>query len=346
MMSTGQMKATALAPSVTSKFMADGWMSADDPKPTPPQPCPICSKTRGLAEHLIELSFAADYLGNTSTYESEHDVAKIKTETIGDWLKLAAQIEKVEVNTWKFESSDAGYYCGTVADNIDAHAEHYTIHATALTRFMFVCNGLEEAYRFIDHLYGPLSVRKGITKGQLKRTSGLRAVRILDDLFEREGTSAIPRNFEHHCRNFIGLFDRYRAEHKASVGGIDAGAESRLTYALQLVRNLRNHVAHGTFPLGPPADYGGYEDSKELVLMLRHACRVSALYMQIILRWFSAGFESYDYRAIQGANGKEYDRFIEKCTLEYVQNLHVKSAFALHHDLYDDYDESDKAIKD
>ncbi len=46
------------------------------------------------------------------------------------------------------------FYCGPVADNIDAHGEHYTIHATALTRFMFVCNGLEEAYRFIDHLYG------------------------------------------------------------------------------------------------------------------------------------------------------------------------------------------------
>ncbi len=155
---------------------------------------------------------------------------------------------------------------------------------------------------------------------------------LLDDLFEREGTSAAPRDFEHHCGNFIGLFNRYKAAHSAAVGGIDVGAEHRSTYALQLVRNLRNHVAHGTFPLGPPADYGGYEDSEELLLMLRHACRVSALYMQIILRWFSTGFESYDYRAIPSANGREFDRFIEKCTLEYVQELHVKGAFALHED--------------
>ena len=316
-------------------------MSPDDPKPNTPPPCPICSETRGLAEHLIEVALAADYLGNTSTYESEHGVAKIKTEAIGDWLRLAAQLEKVEVNTWKFESSGAGLYCGTVADNIDAHAEHYTTHATALTRFMFVCNGLEEAYRFIDHLYGPLSVRKGIAKGQLKRTSSLRAVGLLDDLFEREGTSAAPRDFEHYCRNFIGLFDRYRAGHKASVCGIDVGAENRLTYALQLVRNLRNHVAHGTFPLGPPADYGGYEDSEELVQMLRHACRVSALYMQVILRWFSTGFKSYEYNIISNADGKEFDRFIEKCTLKYIQDLHVKSDFALHDDLYG-YDELDK----
>lgn len=312
-----------------------GKMSTDDPKPNTPQPCPICSETRGLAEHLIEAGLAADYLGNTSSFVSEHGTATIRTETIGDWLKLAAQLEKVEVDTWKFESSDAGYYCGTVGDYIDAHTKHYTAHATALTRFIFVCNGLEEAFRFIDHLYGPLSVRDGVAKGLLKRTSSLRAVALLDDLFEREGALAAPQDFEHHCGNFIGLFDRYKAEHNAAVGGIDSGAENRLTYALQLVRNLRNHVAHGTFPLGPPADYGGYEDSDELVLMLRHACRVSALYMQIILRWFSTGFESYEYRNIQGGNGREYDRFIEKCTLEYVQNLHMKSEFALHKDLYD-----------
>jgi hypothetical protein len=312
-----------------------GKMSADDPEPNAPQSCPICSGTRALAEHLIEVGLAGDYLGNTSSYLSEHGTATIRTETIGDWLRLAAQLEKVEVDTWKFESPDAGLYCGTVGDNIDAHAKHYTTHATALTRFMFVCNGLEEAYRFIDHLYGPLSVRKGIAKGQLKRTSSLRAVALLDDLFEREGATAAPQDFEHHCGNFIKLFDRYKAVHTAAVGGIESGAESRLTYALQLVRNLRNHVAHGTFPLGPPADYAGYEDSEELVLMLRHACRVSALYMQIILRWFSAGFQSYEYRAIRNGNGKEFDRFIEKCTLRYLQDLHMKGEFALHNDLYD-----------
>lgn len=319
-------------------------MSADDPKPNTPQPCSVCSATRGLSEHLIELGLAANYLGNRSTYASEHGTATIRTETIGDWFKLAAQLENVEVNTWKFESSDAGLYCGTVADNIDAYSEHYTKHATALTRFVFVCNALEESYRFIDHLYGPLSLRKGIAKGQLKRTSSLRAVALLDDLFEREGATAAPRDLEHHCGNFIGLFERYSAEHKAIVGGVDPCAESRLTYALQLVRNLRNHVAHGTFPLGPPADYGGYEDSEELVLMLRHACRVAALYTQIILRWFSPGFESRGYNSIRDAHSKEFGRFLEKCTLEYVLDLHLKGDFALHQDHYG-YDEKDDDIE-
>lgn len=92
-------KAIAPASSVTSKSMANGQMNSDDPKPNIQQPCPICAETRGLAEHLIEVGLAADYLGNTSSYVSEHGTATIKTETIGDWLRLAAQLEKVEVDT-------------------------------------------------------------------------------------------------------------------------------------------------------------------------------------------------------------------------------------------------------
>ena len=69
--------------------------------------------------------------------------------------------------------------------------------------------------------------------------------------------------------------------------------------------------------------------------MLRHAWRVAALYTQIILRWFSPGFESYDYNAMRDAYGEEFDRFIEKCTLEYVLDLHLNGDFALHEGLYD-----------
>ena len=312
-----------------------------DPQLRPLQPCPVCSFTRKLSQHLIEVGLAASFLGNKSIYESEHGTTTIWTNTIGYWFTLAAQLEKVEVNTWKFESSDASFYCGSIADNIDAHSEHYTNHATAITRFLFVCNGLEEAYRFIDHLYAPLSVARGVAKKDLKRTSSMRSVALLDDLFERMGSLAAPNDFEHHCRNFISLFNRYKAEHNASVGGIDAGAEVLPTFALQLVRNLRNHVAHGTFPLGPPADYGGYEDSEELVLMLNHACRVAALYTQIIFRWFSPGFESDDYNSMMGY-GKEFDRFMERCTLEYVLDLHRQSDFALNQDHYRfDDDEKD-----
>lgn len=295
--------------------------------------CPICSNIRGLAEHLTELGQAAELLGNESAYNSEHGAVTIRTETIGEWLQLAARLESVEVNAWKYGGQDA-FYCGTIADSIDAHSRHYTAHATALTRFMFVCNGLEEAYRFIDHLYMPLADKIGIAQPLRKRTSSLRATAILDDLFNRQGSNAEPNGFEHLAGNFVALFKQYTRRHKSTPNGMEGSAEIKKSYALHLLRNLRNHVAHGTFPLGPPADYGGYEDSEELAHLLNYGCRTAALYMQIMLHEFSRGFEGYDYKAIQNANGPEFDNFVERCNLEYVKNLHLKGDFALHKGLY------------
>ncbi|WP_321885970.1 hypothetical protein [Paraburkholderia bannensis] len=59
--------------------------------------------------------------------------------------------------------------------------------------------------------------------------------------------------------------------------------------------------------------------------------------MQIILRW--------GYHSIRSARGKEFDLFIDKCTLEYVRDLHVKGEVALHNDLYD-YGELDEGGAD
>jgi hypothetical protein len=306
----------------------------------PTMTCNICSEVRRLSEHLTELGLAANYLGNTSTFISEHGSTTIRTETIGDWVRLASQLKTVEVDAWKFNGDDASY-CSTIADNINAHSEHYTAHATALTRFMFVCNGLEEAYRFIDHLYLPFADRLGIEKKRRKRTSSLRAIELLDDLFDTGGLIIQPQNFDHFCGVFTNLFNDYKNEHSAGLSGIDAGAEKKPTYALHLVRNLRNHVAHGTFPIGPPADYGGYEDSEQLIQLLNHACRISALYMQVIFRGYSPGFCSDDFNSILNANGDEYERFIKKCTLEYVKNLHLKNSFALHHNFYEEHDEDE-----
>ncbi|QDQ25987.1 hypothetical protein FNU76_06270 [Chitinimonas arctica] len=56
----------------------------------------------------------------------------------------------------------------------------------------------------------------------------------------------------------------------------------------------------------------------------------------------SPGFESYDYNTMM-RYGKEFDRFRERRTLEYVLDLHRQSDFALHQDHYrfDDADEEE-----
>lgn len=65
----------------------------------PATTCPICSKVRGLSEHLIELSDAALLLGNKSQFTNEHGKVLIRTETIGDWLRLAAQLDEVKISS-------------------------------------------------------------------------------------------------------------------------------------------------------------------------------------------------------------------------------------------------------
>lgn len=280
--------------------------------PRPEATCPICSNVRGLQEHLIELGNAAELLGNQSQYTSEHGTVFIRTSTIGEWLLLASRLERVEIDTWKYSGGDA-FFCETIADNLDDHSRHYTNHATALTRFMFVCNALEETYRFIDHLYLPLADTNKLSPSAKKRTSSFRAVALIDDLFERSGTAVEPKDFGHLVGNFIGLFNCYTTNHDATITGIDSGAVSRKTHALHPVRNLRNHVAHGTFPIGPPADYGGYEDNDELVQLLKHGCRTAALYIQVILHGFCSRFESHDYQAIIDASGPEFEHFLGNC---------------------------------
>lgn len=299
------------------------------------QTCSICSTTRGLAEQLAEVALAARLLENVTLFENEHGCVEIKTSTIGDWFRLASQLESVNIDAWKLEPSvDDAFYCDPAAEQINAHGKHYTDYATALTRFIFVCNGLEEAYRYIDHCYLSVATELHMVKKDYKKTPSLRAVRVLDDLINRRGVSALPINFTHHCDNFVHLFDRYKIVHKAKVTGIGSGEEALPSYALQLLRNLRNHVAHGTFPLGSPAEYGGYEDSEDLMLLLRHACRIAGLYVQIILRWFSPGFMSEDYKNMSNANGEEFDHFLKNCTMDYILNLHQTCDFALHKGLY------------
>lgn len=301
--------------------------------PSPEKSCSICSCVRPLSEHLYELGYAAKLLGNCSEYESEHGSDIIKTETIGDWLQLASRLDKVNVDAWKF-GDEGAFYCGTIADTLDEHTRHYTDHATALTRFIFVCNGLEETYRFIDHHYAQYVDRTNTSSNAQKRSSSLRAAALVDDLFERLGATAEPKYFDHLAGSFITLFQSYKVNHNASLSGMDPDSISRKTYALHLVRNLRNYVSHGTFRIGPPTDFGGYEDNDKLLQLLMHGSRVAALYMQTILAGFCKDFLSYDFEMMANANGEEFENFTQNCTVNYVRDIHTKGRFAFHNEIF------------
>ncbi|MDN3685526.1 hypothetical protein QW180_26115 [Vibrio sinaloensis] len=68
------------------------------------------------------------------------------TESIAKWLKLASQLDNVQLNPFRYE--EAHYWCESAGDELDSDASHNSSIITPLTRFLFISNALEETYRF------------------------------------------------------------------------------------------------------------------------------------------------------------------------------------------------------
>jgi hypothetical protein len=118
--------------------------------------CPICGLFRELPLHLHELAIYCELLNDEKfVYRlDKKEVRKCgtaKTISIAKWLRLASQLESVKMNTFRYE--EAHIYCEPVANELSSNAEHDSSIATQITRFMFISNALEEAYRLTSHLY-------------------------------------------------------------------------------------------------------------------------------------------------------------------------------------------------
>ena len=286
----------------------------------PATSCQICSRLRPLAEHLNEAAEFCLYLGNHAEYSDGESTRTVRTEVIGDWLRLAARLEKVEINAWATEGDSAALYCGTVADRVDSDSKHFSVYSTALTRFIFVANALEETYRFIAHHHDQIPVPAG---GRKPKTPAVKAAALLD-----AGPVALAEHHGHVVSNHAILFDRYLDEHRETDEALlcERGAPS---HGLHMLRILRNHVAHGVFPLIPNPEYEGDFDRVTLLHLLNHSCRVGALYVQAFLGAFNKGFKSHEYSAIEGAYGCEFERFLANCTPAYALSLHLTGPFRL-----------------
>ena len=292
--------------------------------PRPSNECPICSQLRSLQDHLFEMAEFCYYLDDKAPFKEEDGIRDVRTQVIGDWLRLASQLERVEISTWKYAGDD-GRYCGTVADRYDSDAKHFTNYSTSLTRFIFVCNALEEAYRFVANHYYQVARQCGIDKKSLVHTPGMKAAYLLDQLRESE----LPVHFRHIAYNLIVSFTEYQRTFSPRLSGMVWVSKSDASYALHLTRNLRNHVAHGVFPLVGNFDYSSAPPLGMLENLLFHACRVATVAMQGLLGKYCNGFHSYEYESIENAYGEEFDRFIENCTIRYSTKLHLKGDFTL-----------------
>lgn len=287
--------------------------------------CPTCSKNRPLESHLFELSELCKYLGNSVEFTQHGTTRIVKTSVIGDWLKLAAHLKRVDMEWWRYRDEMSEIYCPSDIDDEALDEEHFTQYSTALTRFMYVANAMEEAYRFIDKEYHSLDVVVNMPQNKRLREPSMRATVVIDLLPK----DSLPDNFFHIMKNLEITFRKYIDHFSLRVNGIDDVKETDNSAGLHLIRNLRNHIAHGVFPIIDNPEYWGGEDKKRNLLnLLFHASRASAVYIQAILFNFNEGFQSHDYFHMKDVWDEEGEYFESNCTIKIAKSLHLTGAYS------------------
>lgn len=294
--------------------------------------CPICSKLRPLQKHLHELAEYCYFLGGSVLYVRGQGKRIVKTSTIGDWLRLASQLEKVSINTWSF-SGDEGVYCEPVADKYDSDAEHFSKFSTFLTRMIFASHALEEMYRFVAPHFDALSDSEKPNKPI--RDASLKTAYLVD----RIKSENFPLDFRHFISNFSESFEIYQKLISPQMSAMEDVQTSDSSYGLHLIRNLRNHISHGIFPIIENPEYLGGDNRTAMLLtqLLGRAVRVTGLYIQLLLIQFGGNFNSDEYRSIDGSEGLAEEFFIENCKPEYCARLHFVGKFGFENWIsYDD----------
>jgi hypothetical protein len=287
--------------------------------------CPTCIQNRPLESHLFELSELCKYLGNSVEFTQHGSTRIVKTSVIGDWLKLASHLKKVDMEWWRYRDEMSEMYCPSDVDDEALDEEHFTEYSTALTRFMYVTNAMEEAYRFIDKEYHSLDSVINMPKNKRLREPSMRSAVVID-LIPKE---SLPESFFHIMRNLEITFGKYIKHFSLTVNGIDDVKKTNNSAGLHFIRNLRNHIAHGVFPIIDNPEYWGGEDKKRNLLnLLFHACRASAIYIQTILLSFNDGFQSQDYFYMKDVWDEEGDYFESHCKIELAKSLHLNGSYS------------------
>ena len=296
--------------------------------------CPICSTFRELPLHLHELGLFCELLNDETTVykfvrKKVEECGTAKTTGIAKWLRLASQLESVEMNTFRYE--EAHIYCEPVADELSSNAKHDSSIATQITRFMFISNALEEAYRISSHVYEKEFDKafKNDTKLERQRSHSTQAAWLLDKLFS---SLDLPENYFHKVDGLIEISTYYKDIFKVSFD-IDLSDNKTPSRGFSVVRNLRNHIAHAVFPIIENPEFTWeYDDPrvKKLVLnLLLRASRLAAMNIQIILSFACSEFksDSYAYFSEDPDTGEAFKDFFN--SRKYINHLHVEQIFGL-----------------
>lgn len=296
--------------------------------------CQICSLFRELPLHLHELAIFCELLNDEkAVYKTVRrkveECGTAKTTSIAKWLRLASQLETVEMNTFMYE--EAHIYCEPVADELSSNAKHDSSIATQITRFMFTSNALEEAYRLSSHIYEE-KLSKALKSGdklERQRSYSTQSAWLLDEVFT---SLDIPENYFHKVDGLIELSKHYRDIFKVSFD-MDLAESKNVSRGFSVVRNLRNHIAHAIFPIVENPEFTWEFDNpsvKNLILtLLLRASRLAAMNVQIILGFSCKEFKSdgYAYLSEDPDTGEAFKEFFNSRT--YLNHLHIEQSFGL-----------------
>lgn len=152
-------------------------------------------------------------------------------------------------------------------------------------------NALEEAYRFVASRYDNTA-----RLGGKVRSPAMKAAALFDS-----GRVSLPEHYAHFVAHLAKVFDRCQQEHREVDTQLSCkrGAPS---YGLHLLRTIRNHVAHGVFPLIGNPEYEGEANRTVLIQLLNGSSRVGTFCIQALLGTFNDGFKSHEYDAISGGS--------------------------------------------
>ncbi|KXO13312.1 hypothetical protein AKG98_3537 [Moritella sp. JT01] len=295
--------------------------------------CPKCSSFREITLHLHELSKFCDLINDTrDVYKLLKKKVEIcseaKSASVAKWLMLASQLETVEMNTFRYE--EAHVYCDPVADELNSNSAHYSSFATHITRFIFISNALEEAYRLTSGLYEEryvLALKSG-PKIKRQRSYSTQAAWLIDEVF-----SAIefPDFYFHKVDALLEISSHYKTIFNVGFD-VDLEKNREKSRGLSVVRNIRNHIAHAVFPIVENPEFTWEFDDPRIknmvITLLLRACRVATMNIQILLSIVHNEFKSQDYFYLS-EDLDVGEEFQNVCTLQYLKNLHLEQSFGL-----------------
>lgn len=287
--------------------------------------CPECDNFRNLKDHLFELSELCRYLGNVRQYARGKDKCEVSTLVISDWLKLASHLELVKMSWWRVSSFFDNGFCASDFDDEASDDEHFSNFTTALTRYIYVTNALEETYRFIFSEYIALAHRESIPKKERVREPSMMAAEII----RRIEADRVPSHLNHTVKNVEITLLKYIDHFSLGANQLNKLDISSQDYGLGLLRYIRNHVAHGRFPIiENPNLYGKVLERRNVFSMLHHSTRLTAMYIQTILFNFNDGFKSPDYTYMEQLWDEEGTYFVDNCQIDLLSTVHMHGKFS------------------